>query len=272
MKKFHIHLVSDATGETVLSVANACLVQFSGVKPQQHIWSLVRTQEDVENICKGIEENPGIVLFTLVNKKIRNQLQKICSQLDVPCVSILNPVITALSNYFDVKSREEPGRQHIMDAEYFNRIDAISFVLSHDDGQSTKNLDKADVIIVGVSRTSKTPTCLYLANKGIFAANIPFIPGSSLPSELMNKKEALIVGLTSDPERLVEIRKNRLNVLNQDENTDYVDIDVVGEEVMEAEEIFSKNDWPVIDITHRSIEEVTANIVQLYSRYREESL
>jgi len=270
MKTFHIHLISDSTGETVSVVARACLAQFDEIEPIEHAWSLIRTSVQVKEILESIKAHPGFVLYTLVDDKIRRSFETGCRELKVPCISLLDPIVEALGNYIGAEVHPEPGRQHIMDAEYFNRIEAMHFVLSHDDGQSIRNLDKAEIILVGVSRTFKTPTCLYLANRGVRAANIPIVPGAPIPPELKNSKNALIIGLTSDPKLLVQIRKNRLKSLNQDEQSDYIDAETVSEEVKEAKRIFAENDWPSIDVTRKSIEEVAANILQLYQHRRGE--
>jgi len=263
---YHLHLVSDATGETIASVARACLVQFEGVEVTEHVWNLVRTKRQLQRTLAGIENNPGVVLFTLVDAKIRTGLEAACRELQLPCISLLDPPIAALSGYFGIKSRAKPGLQHALDAEYFARIDAINFVLAHDDGQLTKDLNDADVVLVGISRTSKTPTCIYLANRGIKAANVPLVPGARLPAELLRATRPLIVGLTKDPVSLVQIRRNRLRTLNQEEETDYVDLEKVKQEVAAARRMFAERDWPVIDVTRRSIEEVAAAILQLHER------
>lgn len=266
MEKFHLHLVSDATGETATTIARACLVQFEGAEPVWHAWNLVRTKRQLENVISGIEQNPGMVMFTLVNPKLRSTLEEACRSVEVPYVSILDPAIAAFSGYLGVKSRGKPGLQHALDAEYFHRIDAIGYVLAHDDGQAAKDLDEADVILVGVSRTSKTPTCIYLANRGIKAANVPLVPGCALPAELVSATSPLTVGLTKDPARLVQVRRNRMRVLKQDDATDYIDLDSVKKEMAAARRIFTRHKWPVIDVTRRSIEEVAAAIMQLYDR------
>jgi len=268
MKTFHIHLVSDSTGETVSVAARACLVQFEDIEPIEHVWSMVRTLAQVKEILENIKTHPGFILYTLVDDKIRRSFETGCRELKVPCISLLDPIVEAMGNYIGAEIHAEPGRQHVMDAEYFNRIEAMHFVLSHDDGQSIRNLDKAEIILVGVSRTSKTPTCLYLANRGVKAANVPIVPGAPVPPELKKAKKAFIVGLTSDPKLLVQIRKNRLKSLNQDEQSDYIDAITVSEEVKEAKRIFAENSWPAIDVTRKSIEEVAANILQLYQRHR----
>lgn len=268
MKPFHLHLVSDATGETINSIARACLVQFEGVEPLEHSWTLIRTPGQMDKVLAGIEANPGLVMFTMVNEQLRTALQEGCRRLQQPCVPVLDPVISALASYFGLKSRGLPGRQHELDAEYFGRIDAMSFALNHDDGQSSWDYESADVILVGVSRTSKTPTCIYLANRSIKAANVPVVPGCPLPPELLASKHPLIVGLTKEPMQLIQIRRNRLRMLSQSEETDYVDPDVVKREVAMARRTFADRRWPVIDVSRRSIEETAATIIQMLSRHR----
>jgi regulator of PEP synthase PpsR (kinase-PPPase family) len=268
--KFHLHLVSDATGETIHSVARACLSQFEGVEPIEHNWALVRTHSQIAKIIAAAEDSPGVVMFTLVNEELREALIDGCRKLQIPCIAVLDPVIATLGNFLGTKAKGTPGRQHIMDAEYFGRIDAMTFALHHDDGQAVQGLQDAEIVLVGVSRTSKTPTCIYLANRGIKAANIPMVPGVPLPEEVTkfrNKPgEPLVVGLTKDPARLVQVRRNRLQMLSQDSNTDYVDLESVREEVATARRLCTKYNWPVIDVTRRSIEESAAAILQLYER------
>jgi [pyruvate, water dikinase]-phosphate phosphotransferase / [pyruvate, water dikinase] kinase len=263
---YHLHLVSDATGETINSVTRACLVQFEGVEPIEHSWTLIRTPGQMEKVLAGIEAEPGLVLFTLVNDQLRGMLQDGCRRLQLPCIPVLEPVIGALGSFFGLKSRGLPGRQHELDAEYFERIDAMSFALAHDDGQSSWTYDQADVILVGVSRTSKTPTCIYLANRGIKAANVPVVPNCPLPPELLTARRPLIVGLTKDPVHLVQVRRNRLLLMSQDHETDYVDPEIVRQEVAAARRLFAEHDWPVIDVSRRSIEETAATIIQLLGR------
>jgi [pyruvate, water dikinase]-phosphate phosphotransferase / [pyruvate, water dikinase] kinase len=264
--RFHLHLVSDATGDTVHSVARACLVQFEGAEAIEHIWSMVRTKSQIERIVAAIGAHPGVVLYTLVNEALRAPLIEGCRRLQVPAIPVLDPVIGALAAYLGRQSRGLPGQQHLLDSEYFQRIDAMTFALAHDDGQSAFGLDNADVVLVGVSRTSKTPTCIYLANRGIKAANVPVVPGMALPPELLVATRPLVVGLTNDPERLIQVRRNRLSMLHQDERTDYTDIEAVREEVANARRLFAEHHWPVIDVTRRSIEETAAAILKLLAR------
>ncbi len=248
------------------SVARACLVQFDEAQAVEHVWSMVRTRSQIDRVIAGVEANPGVVLFTLVSEQLRHLLQQECRRLQVPAIPVLDPVIGALASYLHRESRGVPGKQHLLDSEYFARIDAMTFALNHDDGQSSWGIDDADVCLVGVSRTSKTPTCLYLANRAVKAANVPFVPGVPLPPELINAKRPLIVGLTNDPERLIQLRRNRLSMLHHDENTDYTDVEAVRAEVREARRIFSEHHWPVIDVTRRSIEETAASILKLLAR------
>ena len=267
-KIFHLHLVSDATGETINSVARACLAQFDQVEPHEHAWTLIRTSKQLEKVLAGIKGHPGPVLFTMVNEKLRMELVAGCHRLQVPCIPVLDPVIMALTSHLGMQAQGLPGRQHELDAEYFGRIDAMNFALSHDDGQSAQDYDLADVILVGVSRTSKTPTCIYLANRGIKAANVPIVPGCPVPPELLTARRPMVVGLTKDPAQLVQVRRNRLHLLSQAEDTDYVDPEVVRKEVAQARRLCAENNWTVLDVTRRSIEETAASIIQMLSKYR----
>jgi regulator of PEP synthase PpsR (kinase-PPPase family) len=268
-QRFHLHLVSDATGETLSSVARACLVQFEQVQPIEHMWWLVRSQGQVARVVAGIEAEPGVVLATLMDGAVRALLEEACRQLRVPFIPVLDPVMAALSGYLNVEFGAQPGRQHVLDADYFARIDAMHYTLAHDDGQLLSGLEDADVVLTGVSRTSKTPTCMYLANRGIKAANVPLIPGMAAPPELMSLKGPLIVGLTKEPKSLADIRRSRLKFLQQDDETDYADEERVKTEVAEARRLFARQGWPVIDVTRRSIEEASATILQMLKQRRE---
>ena len=268
MKRFHLHLVSDATGETINSVARAAISQFEDIEVVEHFWSLVRGKRQIENVLAAIEANPGVVVFTLVSPDLRKILETGCRRLNVPAVPVLEPVIAALSSYLGIESHDEPGRQHMLDADYFDRIDAMHFVLTHDDGQSLHNLEAADVVLLGVSRTSKTPTCFYLANRGIKAANVPLVPGSPVAPNIEALENPVVIGLTTTPERLIEVRRNRLRSMNHDQETDYVDLGMVREEVLSARRLFAKHQWPIIDVTRRSIEEIAAEILQHMARRR----
>ncbi|MFN0043848.1 MAG: pyruvate, water dikinase regulatory protein [Alphaproteobacteria bacterium] len=268
-RTYHLHLVSDSTGETVGVVARAALVQFEDVKAIEHLWSTVRTERQLERVLSAIEAEPGIVMFTLLNPVLRARLQNACEKLEVPCIAVLDPVLGSLAMYFGTEGRGEPGRQHALDSDYYQRIDAMNFVLQHDDGQATRDLNQADIVLVGVSRTSKTPTCIYLANRGIKAANVPLVPGCPTPDELLQATKPFIVGLTNDPQRLVQIRRNRLHMIEENSETEYIDIAAVRSEVDQAKRLFEARGWPVIDVTRRSIEETAAAIMQLYNERRQ---
>ena len=263
----HLHLVSDSTGDTARSVARACLVQFDEVEFAEHFWVLVRTRTQMERVIDGIAARPGIVLCTVVERELRMLLEEACKRMSVPFVGVLDPVMGALTEHFGSSASLKPGRQHtIGTTDYQLRIDAMQFVTVHDDGQATWNLNEADVILVGVSRTSKTPTCVYLANRGVKAANVPYVPGVALPKELFEVRNPLVVGLTIDPERLIQIRRNRLLMMKQTDETDYVDVEQVRAEIAGARRTFLSYRWPIIDVTRRSIEETAAAIMQLLER------
>lgn len=266
MTRFHLHLVSDSTGDTVHSVARACLVQFEEIETVEHSWSMVRTKAQIDRVVNGVAANPGVVLYTLVNETLRQPLIEGCRRLQVPAIPVLDPVIGALASYLGRQARGLPGQQHLLDTEYFHRIDAMTFALNHDDGQSLWGLNEADVVLVGVSRTSKTPTCIYLANRGIKAANVPIIPGMKLPQEVFELTRPLVVGLTNDPDRLIQVRTQRLASLHHEEHSEYTDVTKVREEVMLARRLFTDQSWPVIDVSRRSIEETAAAILKLLAR------
>jgi hypothetical protein len=270
MSEFHLYLISDATGETVESVARACLVQFEHTQPIEHIWNLVRSQRQIEDVIADIEERPGFVLYTLVNTEIIAQLQAACRRLKIPCVSVLQPIMSAFGNYLDEEVHAQPGLQHTLDDDYYNRIAAMDFALTHDDGQATWNLEEADVVILGVSRTSKTPTCIYLANRGIKAANIPIVLGHDMPEEVFNLDKPYVVGLIRDTRTLVQVRRNRLRMLAESDETTYADPDQVAEEVNYAKRLFARQKWQVIDVTRRSIEETAAAIIQMRTHHMEQ--
>ncbi|WP_281299938.1 MULTISPECIES: pyruvate, water dikinase regulatory protein [unclassified Iodidimonas] len=264
-QRFHLHLVSDSTGETLEAMAKAALVQFEDARAEKHIWPMVRTARQMERIMEFIEDRPGLVMYTLVNEDIRRELTRHCSALNIQHVSVLDPVISALGQFLGAQSRGLPGRQHEMDRDYFDRIDALHFTMAHDDGQMAHDLLAADIILVGVSRTSKTPTSIYLANKGFKTANIPFVPNAVLPPELYGPLNALVVGLTASPDRLVQVRTNRLRSMREAPSTSYVDMEAVKLEVLACRRLCSDNHWPVIDVTRRSIEETAAAILRLHS-------
>lgn len=268
----HIHLVSDATGETLKSVAKAALVQFqkSQEEVETHTWALVRKPLQMERVVEAIAAMGGLVLFTIVDQELREILVKGCAKAKLPIVPVLDPVIMAFGKYLGEKAVNLPGRQHEMDAEYFHRIDAMHFTIAHDDGQHLEDLDKADIVLVGVSRTSKTPTSIYLANRGLKTANVPIVPGLIIPPEIEALKNPLVVGLTASPDRLVSIRRSRLISMNQNTETAYVDDERIKEELMIARKLCAKHNWPIIDVTRRSIEETAAAILNLHNRREEQ--
>lgn len=264
MRHIHLHLISDSTGETVCSVARASLAQFDGIDAEEHIWSLIRTKGQLEKVVSEIERFPGVVMYTIVDKTLRDMLKKECARINMPCIPILSRIISELSSYLGVQISAHPGKQHELDDDYFSRVEAMNFTIQHDDGQSAWDIDEADIILVGVSRTSKSPTCMYLAHRGYKAANIPYVSGCPLPPNLEGITGPLVVGLTISPETLIHIRKNRLLSIKEEKHTDYIDLDSVQKEIAEARRFFTKNGWPVVDVTRRSVEETAATIIQWY--------
>ncbi len=266
---FHLHLVSDATGETLLTVARAAAAQYASVSAVEHIYSLVRTHKQLDRVLSEIEESPGIVLYTLLDQELASRLELKCRELGAPCLSILGPVLGLFQSYLGAETSQRAGAQHTLNAEYFRRIDALNYTMMHDDGQHTADLEQADVILVGVSRTSKTPTSIYLANRGIKTANVPLVPGLPIPPELERLKEPLVVGLHASPERIVQIRQNRLLGLNAHRDDDrYIDRQAVAEEVAFSRQLCARNNWPLIDVTRRSIEETAAAVLSLLAERR----
>jgi [pyruvate, water dikinase]-phosphate phosphotransferase / [pyruvate, water dikinase] kinase len=271
MKRFHLHLVSDSTGETLESVAKAGLSQFEQAEAIKHFWPMIRSERQIDRIVDEIIQRPGLVLFTLVNTVVRDKLQSRCTALGIPAISVLDPVLEAFGQFTGERARGLPGRQHQMDAAYFRRIDAVHFTMAHDDGVAAENINEADIILVGVSRSSKTPTSIYLANRGYKTANIPLVPGVPPPDSLLAATKPLIVGLTTHADRLIQVRRNRLRSLNQTDQSDYVDEDRVIEEIQLARRLFAQHEWPVIDVTRRSIEETAAAIINLLQQRDEQA-
>jgi hypothetical protein len=265
---FHLHLVSDATGETLIAVSRAAAAQYQGVSSIEHIYPLVRTQAQLDRAIAEIKAAPGIVLFTLVEQSLTDRLHAACEEAGCPCLSVLSPILSLFQSYLGAAATPRPGAQHMLNAEYFKRIDALNFTMLHDDGQLTEDLDQADVVLLGVSRTSKTPTSIYLANRGIKTANVPIVPGAPLPENLTHLRRALVIGLIASPDRVVQIRQNRLLSLNAEQDTPYVDRSMVADEIAMSRRLFEKNNWPVIDVTRRSIEETAAAILDVYREHR----
>ena len=265
MSKTHLHLLSDSTGETLEMIAKASLAQFEDADVVRHFWPMVRSQAQLDRIIEDVAAKPGLVIYTLVNPDVRRALDEKCRTLGLPAVDALDKVTDAISSHLGQEAKGRPGRQHAMDAAYFRRVEAIQFTIAHDDGIGWENWEEADILLAGVSRSSKTPTSIYLANRGYKTANIPLVVESPPPDKLFSLKRPLIVGLTTAPERLVQIRRNRLLSLNEQEQTDYIDAQRVQEEVRFARRLFADNGWPVIDVTRRSIEETAAAIIRLIS-------
>ena len=266
---FHVHLVSDSTGETLNAMLKATAAQFAAAKPLEHIYALVRSRRQMEKTLAAIEAAPGIVLYTVINPQLRRLLEIRCSELQTPAVSVLDPMLDAFTDYLGLEQTHKAGAQHELDDKYFKRIEALDYTLSHDDGQMTWDLEPADVVLVGVSRTSKTPTCMYLANRGIKAANVPLVPTSDPPPELFELRKPLVVGLIASPERLAQIRKSRLGEINATGSADdYSDLDVIRAEVLRAKRLYAKHGWPTIDVTRKSVEETAAAILTKLSARR----
>jgi regulator of PEP synthase PpsR (kinase-PPPase family) len=260
---FHIHLVSDSTGETLNAMARAVCARFTDILPIEHIYALVRSTRQLDRALEEIAGAPGVVMHTIIDPNLRSALEEGCRRLEMPCIAALDPVVSAMSRYLGARISTRVGAQHALNNDYFDRIEALDYAIAHDDGQGGQDLTQADVILVGVSRTSKTPTCIYLAHRGVRAANVPLVPGRPPPEELFTLKNTLIVGLMTSPERLIQIRRNRLLSLNQVAETAYVDQDAVAQELAFARRMFADKGWPVIDVTRRSIEETAAAIINL---------
>lgn len=273
IKHFYLHLISDATGTTLQGLARACVSQFEGIDPVERFWPLVRTERQLERVLEDISDYPGPVLYTLMDKGLRKKLERRCKTLGVPCMAVMDPLIKGLSSYLGLVPIGLPGLQHALDEAYFHRVDAIDFALSFDDGQNLEGIEEADVVIVGVSRTSKTPTCIFLARRGIMAANVPYVPGVPFPEKIARLEGPLVVGLTESADRLVNLRRTRLKADGAEgkhgKNNTYHDPDKVKEEILEARRFFTKNGWPVIDVTRRSVEETAAEIQLMLQKRRQ---
>ena len=268
MARLHLHLVSESTGETLEMIAKAALAQFDDADVVRHFWPMVRSQAHLDRILADITGSPGLVIFTVVSLDIRKLLEERCRAMGLPCVPALDAVIDSLENMFGQQAKARPGRQHTMDAAYFARVEAIQFTIAHDDGVAWEDWEEADIVLAGVSRSSKTPTSIYLANRGYKVANIPIVLECPPPPALFGLRSPLVVGLTTAPERLIQVRRNRLLSLNQTPETAYVDADKVAGEVQYARRMFADNGWPVIDVTRRSIEETAAAVINLLNERR----
>lgn len=266
---FHVHLVSDSTGETLSTMLKSVSARFDEAKPLEHVASLVRSHVQLDKVLARIEQAPGLVMYTIVDPSMRRRLEVKCAELQVPSIPVLDPLLNAFADYLGLEQTMRTGAQYELDEDYFRRIAAIDYTLAHDDGQMTWDLDGADVVLVGVSRTSKTPTCMYLAHRGVKAANVPLVPTSPPPPDLETIRGPLIVGLTASPDRLSQIRRSRLGNLSASQDAAvYADPDEVKGELTKAKRYFAKNGWPVIDVTRRSVEETAAKILTLMSARR----
>jgi [pyruvate, water dikinase]-phosphate phosphotransferase / [pyruvate, water dikinase] kinase len=265
---FHLHLISDSTGETLIAASRAAAAQYQGVASIEHVYPLVRTASQLDRVIAEIENAPGIVLFTLVDSDLSKRLRAGCEASGSPCLSVLEPILTLFQSYLGQNSTPRAGAQHMLNAEYFKRIDALNFTMLSDDGQASENLDHADIVLIGVSRTSKTPTSIYLANRGYKTANVPLVPNVALPGAIDHLRRPLVVGLIASADRIVQMRQNRLLTLNADSGTEYVDRIAVAEEVAASRRLFAERGWPVIDVTRRSIEETAAAVLDLYREHR----
>ena len=265
---FHVHLVSDSTGETLNAMARAVCARFDDVLPIEHIYALVRSRRQLERVLREIEGAPGVVLHTIVDPELRAALEQGCRAMEMTCIAALDPLVSALGRYLGASLSTRVGAQHALDSGYFERMDALNYAMAHDDGQSTGDLHSADVVLVGVSRTSKTPTSIYLAHRGVRAANVPLAPGIEPPAQLFELKGPMIVGLTVSPDRLVQIRRNRLLSLKEDRQSAYIEQEAVRDELVRARRMFERQGWPVIDVTRRSVEETAAAVINLLSAQR----
>jgi regulator of PEP synthase PpsR (kinase-PPPase family) len=264
---FHLHLVSDSTGETLITVARAVAAQYANVSPVEHVYPLVRSLKQLERVLDEIEEAPGIVLFTLLEHDLVLKLEAKCKDLNIPSLSIIGPVMQLFEAYLGAATTGRVGAQHVLNAEYFKRIDALNYTMMHDDGQHVEGLEEADIVLVGVSRTSKTPTSIYLANRGIRTANVPLVPGIPMPHQLESLKKPLVVSLHATPERLIQVRQNRLLSMGAGPSSgeEYIDRQAVADEVAYARRLSAKFNWAQLDVTRRSIEETAAAILKLYT-------
>lgn len=260
---FHLHLVSDSTGETLTTIAKAASVQYALVRPIEHVHPLVRTARQMKRVLQEIEQAPGIVLYTITNHELSEELERRCAELKIPCLAVLQPIMQVLEGYLGAPRTPTVAGQHVLDADYFRRIDALNFTMAHDDGHLPNDLNDADIIVLGISRTSKTPTSIYLAQRGYKTANLPLVPTIPLPERLTKPHRAFVVCLVASPDRLAEVRRHRAMMLADRNLGDYVDRDRISAELAYSRKVCAQNRWPVIDVTRRSVEESAAQILKL---------
>ena len=266
---YQIYLISDSTGETLDRIFLALKAQFLNIEYKVHSYSFTRTENQILKILEDAEKNSNaIILYTIVDNNLAKYLANVSEDKKIPCFGVLGNLILNFSKILNQKATHEPSGQHILNEEYYDRIEAIQFTMNHDDGNLINEVQKSDIILVGVSRTSKTPTSIYLANKGFKTSNIPLVNENSLPEALKkNPKIACVVGLSTEPERLVDLRKNRMTSLKETENTQYTDLENIKKEVLEAKKTFQKYKWPLIDVTRKSVEETAASIIKIHEIY-----
>jgi [pyruvate, water dikinase]-phosphate phosphotransferase / [pyruvate, water dikinase] kinase len=263
-RTFHLHMISDSTGETLITIAKAVRVQYAQVRAVEHLHPLVRSQRELERVVRDVEAAPGIVLYTLFNREIAEELESACKRLNVPCVPALKPILQVFESYLGTPATPTVGGQHVLDADYFRRIEALNFTMLHDDGHLPPNLSDADIVLVGISRTSKTPTSIYLANRGFKTANVPLVAGMPLPPQLEAPTTAFVVGLVASAERIAQVRQNRVIEHAHNHLEDYVDREAIAAEIAQTRALCARHAWPIIDVTRRSIEETAAAIIRLY--------
>lgn len=266
-KFFHLHLISDSTGETLIAAGRAAAAQYADARAIEHIYPLIRSERQLAKVLEDIETEPGIVLYTIVDEKLATQLDRHCANLGVPSVSVLEPVLNVFQSYLGSRTGRRVGAQHVLDAEYFRRIDALNFTMDHDDGQSLEDIDDADIVLVGISRTSKTPTSIYLAQRGLKTANVPIVVGVPPPENLLRARRPLIVGLVASVDRIAQVRMNRMLGMSPGyDGGTYVDRSQINEELRFGRQLCERHGWPVIDVTRRSIEETAAAVVGLLNQ------
>ena len=266
---YQIYLISDSTGETLDRIFLALKAQFLNIKYKVHSYSFTRTENQILKILEDAEKNSNaIILYTIVDNNLAKYLANVSENKKIPCFGVLGNLILNFSKILNQKATHEPSGQHILNEEYYDRIEAIQFTMNHDDGNLINEIDKSDIILVGVSRTSKTPTSIYLANKGFKTSNIPLVNENSLPEKLkQNPNMTCVVGLSTEPERLADLRKNRMNSLRETENIKYTDLENIKKEVLDAKKTFQKYKWPLIDVTRKSVEETAASIIKIHEIY-----
>jgi regulator of PEP synthase PpsR (kinase-PPPase family) len=266
---FHLHLISDATGETLIAAGRAASAQYKNARAIEHIYPLIRTEKQLMKVFDEIEEEPGIVLYTVVDQALAGQIDERCAAMGLPAVSVLEPVLAVFQSYLGTPAGRRVGAQHVLDADYFRRIDALNFTMEHDDGQLQDEADQADIVLLGISRTSKTPTSIYLANRGIKTLNVPIVPGVPVPDSVIQAKNPLIVGLIATAERISQVRQNRLlGATPGFQGESYADRAGIAAELAYARQIFTRHGWPTIDVSRRSIEETAVAILALRGKTR----